>query len=243
MRLGQLARKLALRPVEITEFLARQQIQVPNDSNAKLEDHHVALILEKFSPAMAEEVMSSLDEKENTIKAELPADTQVTQPDQVTLPAKPLAEEPPQKIELIKAPKVELSGLKVLGKIDLPEPKKKETAPPTEPANDSPETSPLQKPRQEFRKAQPRRERPYQPAKNPIALQREREAREAEKRRLEELERQKQKRTEYYQKRIKAAPPTKRVRMVDEPLEELSAAELVEPPKTWWGKFMRWLNT
>lgn len=234
MRLGQLARKLALRPVEITEFLAQHQIQVSNDSNAKLEDQHVALILEKFSPAIAEEIMSSLDEKENTSNAESQVPAESPQPEQVSISAESGTEE--LKIELIKAPKIELSGLKVLGKIDLPELKKKEPLPPPDPDESA------ERPRQEFRKAQPRRER-AQPSKNPIALQRERESREAEKRRQEELERQKQKRTEYYQKRVKAAPPTKRVRMVDEPLEELSAAELAEPPRTWWGKFMRWLNT
>jgi hypothetical protein len=237
MRLGQLARKLALRPVEISEFLAQHQIQVPNDSNAKLEDQHVALILDKFSPATAEEVMSSPDEKENTSSAEPEVTTEI-QPQES---AEPENEE--QKIELIKAPKIELSGLKVLGKIDLPEPKKKEPLPQADSGSENTAPEPPQRPRQEFRKAQPRRERSIQPPKNPIALQREREAREAEKRRQEELERQKQKRTEYYQKRVKAAPPTKRVRLVDEPMEELSDAELVEPPRTWWGKFLKWLNT
>lgn len=237
MRLGQLARKLALRPVEITEFLAQHQIQVPNDSNAKLEDQHVALIVEKFSPAIAEEILSTLDEKENASNAESQIPTESQPQEQVAFSAEPETEE--VKIELIKAPKIELSGLKVLGKIDLPEPKKKE---PLSPSDPDAAHEPAQRPRQEPRKAQPWRER-SQPSKNPIALQRERESREAEKRRQEELERQKQKRTEYYQKRVKAAPPTKRVRMVDEPLEELSDAELAEAPKTWWGKFMRWLNT
>jgi hypothetical protein len=240
MRLGQLARKLALRPVEIIDFLAQHQIQVQNDSNAKLDDQHVELILGKFPPAPSEVRLPSMDESETIPGTEI---TVSPEPEAAVQSVEPETQEPAQKIELIKAPKIELSGLKVLGKIDLPEPKKKEPLPEPDPGSEANATEASQEPRRDFRKAQPRRERTFQPAKNPIALQREREAREAEKKRAEELERQKQKRTEYYQKRVKAAPPTKRVRLVDEPLEELSAAELVEPPRTWWGKFMRWLNT
>ncbi len=239
MRLGQLARKLALRPVQIIDFLSQHQIQVPNDSNAKLDDQHVALIVDKFSPGTALEILTSVEDKQEEVPT---AKEETKGEEQVVLPAESTSDEP-QKVELIKAPKVELSGLKVLGKIELPEPRKKDFAPVPEDASENSKTEPPVRPRQEYRKAQPRRERSYQSDKNPIALQREREAREAEKKREEELERQKQKRTEYYQKRVKAAPPTKRVRMVDEPLEELSAAELAEPPKTWWGKFMKWLNT
>jgi hypothetical protein len=231
MRLGQLARKLALRPVEIIDFLAQHQIQIPNESNAKLEDQHVGLVLQEFSPGIAEEVMSNLAEKD---EPETPAEPG-------TMP-EPVSVQPEQKAELIKAPKVELSGLKVLGKIDLPEPRKKEPAPPPEGQEEN-KAAEVPRPRQDIRKAQPRRDRTYPPAKNPIAQQREREAREAENRRQEELERQKQKRTEYYQKKVKVGPPTKRVRMVEEPVEELSQAELAERPKTLWGKFMRWLNT
>lgn len=202
----------------------------------------MVLILEEFAPARAAEIITSAEEKEETELPGPPA-AMVNKVEESAANSPEARPDEPQKIELIKAPKVELTGLKVLGKIELPEPKKKEPSPLPNTAGENNGTEPPAKARPEYRKAQPRRERSFQSDKNPIALQREREAREAEKRRQEERERQKQKRTEYYQKRVKAAPPTKRVRMVDEPLEELSAAELAEPPKTWWGKFMRWLNT
>ena len=66
---------------------------------------------------------------------------------------------------------------------------------------------------------------------------------EAEKRRQVEAEREKEKRKEHYYKKVRPAPPTKRIRMVDEPIEAFSAAELVESPKTLWGKFKKWMKT
>ena len=243
MRLGQLARKLAMRPAEIVTFLSQQHIAIESGGNTRLEDEHVGLIMRKFAPelseekiieaiAQGEEAASRMDNTPvaNTDSAEsvAPADIQ-----------SPSGESPEEKIELIKAPKVELSGLRVLGKIDLPENKKKEVPPTVESTETAPpSTSDKRRP------YQPRRERASAPSqKNPIALQREREAHEAEERRRAEIERDKEKRALHYRKKVKVAPPSKRVRMVDEPVEELSAAELMEPPKTWLGKFLRWLNT
>ena len=61
MRLGQLARKLALKPVEIVGYLAKQNIMIEDGGNTKLEDDHVALILQKFAPEPAEEFHRKAD--------------------------------------------------------------------------------------------------------------------------------------------------------------------------------------
>ncbi len=128
MRLGQLARKLALRPSEIVDFLALRSIQIDSGGNTRLEEEHVNLVLQKFAPNGLQEDLT--DAPEEQTKATLPAPAE---PIITTLviedPAniEPVAG-PEEKIEVIKAPKVELSGLKVLGKIELPEIKKKEPA-------------------------------------------------------------------------------------------------------------------
>ena len=52
MRLGQLARKLELRPAEIIEFLATKNILIEDDANAKVEDNYVTLVFQQFAPDM-----------------------------------------------------------------------------------------------------------------------------------------------------------------------------------------------
>ena len=59
MRLAQLARKLVIRPTVIVEFLIEHNIQIEDGSNTRLEDDHVALIMQKFAPARAAEVAAA----------------------------------------------------------------------------------------------------------------------------------------------------------------------------------------
>lgn len=254
MRLGQLARKLAIRPIEIVNFLAFKDILVEDGSNTRIEDDHVAMIVRKFAPERTEDILTphptdALADDEVRIPAE---NTSFMLHEPAVELANAEAEKPPdgvkpeEKLELIKAPKIELSGLKVLGKIDLPETKKKESPPADlESSGENTPAEPARNPWPQERKTYPqRRDRQNSPTrKNPIALQREREETEAEERKRAQIERDKEKRALHYRKKVKEAPPTKRVRMVEEHVEELSAAALVESPKTWWGKFLRWLNT
>jgi hypothetical protein len=166
--------------------------------------------------------------QENVLpEADIPVAMERTEPDQQ-----------PEESEVIKAPKIELSGLKIIGKIDLPEPKKK----PEETAESV--SSDNEQPKEESReKRNVRSSRPQRPRQNPISLQREQEALEAQRKREEELQRQKERRTQNYLKKVKAPQPTKAVKFVKEKTEQMTAAELAEPPKTLWGKFMKWLTT
>jgi hypothetical protein len=242
MRLGQLARKLSVRPAQILAFLSSREIHIEDSTNTRIEDDHVPLIVRHFSPETADRILSSgsLETLEDaprvdqaiSAKSDLPTEenTQLDQADGTVEAA----------IEVIKAPKVELAGLKVLGKIELPEKKKPEPKTETEGSPESEKPTDMVRPRNPRYQ---RSDRPKNPVKNPIALQRERETKEAEARKRAELEREKQKRASHYRKKVKEAPPTKRVKMVEEEVEELPQSELREPPKTWWGKFMRWLNT
>ena len=150
---------------------------------------------------------------------------------------------------IIKAPKVELRGLTVLGKIELPGAKKKEyvTAEISEEAVNPEVDQPVvrvEKPVERRPKHQSENRRGYQdrPRRNPVTAQREREQREAEEQKKEEALRQKEKRTQYYQSRVKPAVPTKAARIFNEQVtqDEQFAAD---KPKTLWGKFVRWLTT
>ena len=251
MRLAQLARKLAIRPTVIVEFLTKHNIQIEDGSNTRLEDDHVILIMQKFAPAMAAEVAVELAVEKEVEAAPIAKELAlvITQPEvverKVELPL-PIIESQPEEIELIKAPKVELSGLKVLGKIELPEPKKKEI----EPVSDTVSTTDIipteveieKKPRQENRKPYPaRKEIDTRPRTNPIALQRERETLEKETKKRANVEREKEKRTQHYLNKVKTVAPTKSLKLVKEEVEEMTP--LAPVPKTIWGKFKKWLNT
>jgi len=235
MRLGQLARKLELRPAEIIEFLATKNIVIEDDANAKVDDNYVALVFRQFAPDMETANTPEVEAAPATTPEELIAEVNVE--DETPPPLSPPSESVPEQIEVIKAPKIELSGLKVLGKIDLPDPKKKQTEEPSE-------NSETEQPRDFNREKKSQRyNKTPRPQKNPIALQREREALAEQKKREEELQLKKEKRTQNYLKKVKAHQPTKPAKLHREEAEEMSAAELAEPPKTLWGKFVKWLKT
>jgi len=248
MRLGQLARKIALRPAEIVAFLAKNNIQVEEGSNTRIEDNHVSLIMNHFAPDQMAEMVAELAAEKGTslseveVKPEPVIETKEEDTLAQVVDISPITPEP--VIELIKAPKVELSGLKVLGKIELPEPKKKETQKLESVATEGDFDRVEEQKKPEVRKSfTPRRENKEQrQAKNPIALKREREEQEAEKKRLINAKRLKEKRTQNYLKKVKAPAPTKAMKIVKEQVEEI-VEEKKDPPKTWLGRFIRWMNT
>lgn len=248
MRLGQLARKLALRPTEIVGFLAKNSIQIEDGSNTRIEDDHVPLIMNHFAPERMAEMTAELAAEKNPSIVEIEVGPEPEKEIKVEDIQPPMADgssaNPEPVVELIKAPKVELSGLKVLGKIELPEPKKKEHQQTESVATDNVVPKEEQKRLEPRKPFVPRKERSEQrPAKNPIALQREREALEAEKKRRANAEREKEKRTQNYLKKIKTPAPTKSVSLVKEQVEVMVQEEKRTPPKTWFGRFMRWMNT
>lgn len=260
MRLGQLARKLALRPSQIVDYLATQQIFPDEGSNARLSDEVTERVILHFAPARLNEIMVPEEKNSETILP--PASVQEEEPVAVKTeeiatveitpsPAISVAQEK-SEIEVIKAPKVELSGLKVLGKIELPEPKKKVAAETESPESTEgveeegkqiPVTEKKSRRSEPRAQTQPRREYTARPARNPIALQREEQARKEEEKRKARLEREKEKRTQYYLQRVKTGQPTKAAKIVSEPTESFSLKEEKPAPKTWLGKFLRWLNT
>src|SRR5688572_3340321 len=115
MRLGQLARKLELRPAQVIDFLASKNIRIEEDVNTKVDDGYVTLVFQQFAPG---------EEVENIPDADTPSAgtrdpiVEVTVPHENVEPSVTADTEVLERSEVIKATKVELSGLKVLGKID-----------------------------------------------------------------------------------------------------------------------------
>lgn len=245
MRLGQLARKLAIRPSQIVDFLSTKQVHLEEGSNARLEDAHVSVIVNYFAPERLNKIFKiNTEEAAPVIESPVIVEAVETEEpiEQIPLPELEVNVEE-EKIEVVKVPKVELTGLKVLGKIELPELKKKETAELDKPEGEQP-TEEKVRPRIPTKRnsTNSRDRQPSEnPWRNPIAQQREREASEAEEKRKAELEREKERRRQHYMSKVKTGQPTKAARFYEEQVEETSGKEEVKP-KTLWGKFVKWLN-
>ncbi|MBN8653642.1 MAG: hypothetical protein J0L67_19585 [Cytophagales bacterium] len=240
MRLGQLARKLSVRPSQIVDILAKHQQFLEDGSNAKLTDDLVKQIVLHFAPDRLSEIMAVQTQEEpepqpqpETVVAEIAVEKIELQPE-VVVEAKPeLADES----ETIRAPKVELAGLKVLGKIELPAPRKKEE-PKAEGENQA-EQKPKREPKDRPRKPVERNEKQW---RNPVAQQRDAEAREKEERRKKALEEEKERKRINYLNKIKTQP-VKAARIYDEADEVQVELKPEQKPRTWVGRFLKWLNT
>jgi hypothetical protein len=244
MRLGQLARKLSLRPSQLVDFLASNNIQTEEGSNTRLTDEHAKMIVLHFAPGSLEEIMKPVtedvpqSEPEHVMEEPLLAEPEQRTEEPVAVPEhkpEPGESEP----EVIRVQKIELSGLKVLGKIDLPEPKKKEPKPEGDARGDGQQKPEKNNP---VKSKHPRRERD-QRWRNPLDVQRQREAREIEERKKAELEREKEKRRHHYQNKVKQVKQPKRSRPAKETITEKKPVDTRPVPKTWLGKFLRWWTT
>lgn len=241
MRLGQLARKLSVRPSQIVDVLAKHQQFLEDGSNAKLTDDLVKQLVLHFAPDRLNEIMAVQTQEEpepqpetEAFVAEVVVEKVEPQPE-VVVEAKPeLADDN----ETIRAPKVELAGLKVLGKIELPAPRKKEE-PKAEGENQA-EQKPKREPKDKPRKPVERTEKQW---RNPVAQQRDAEAREKEERRKKALEEEKERKRINYLNKIKNTQPVKAVRLYDEADEVQVELKPEQKPRTWVGKFLKWLNT
>ncbi|MEI9920643.1 MAG: translation initiation factor IF-2 N-terminal domain-containing protein [Bacteroidota bacterium] len=217
MRISQLARNLGIPPSDIVEFLGKQSV----DANSRLDQEIVDKVIGHFAPGRLVVTGEVSEVKEiETPTPDAGAEEQPT---------------PDAPVEVIRVSKVELQGLKVLGKIDLPEPKKK--AEPT--TEEQAEQQSSQQSKREFQKRNnTRRDRDWV---NPLEQKRQQEAREEEKRRQESAAKQKEKRTNHYYNKVKSVP-TKAVRRFEEQTV-VEDVEVKEPPKGIFGKFLKWLRS
>ncbi|MCB0490919.1 MAG: hypothetical protein KDC93_00745 [Cyclobacteriaceae bacterium] len=244
MRLAQLARKIGVKPSEIATFLANKNLPIEDSSNAKVADDQLEIVLLEYAPSMLPSVevgepQEMAEEKtESTLVAErldVPEDIGLAETDE---PGEIIIEENDETTkEVIKPVLVELPGLKVVGKIDLPEPKKKEE----ENSKDSEEKLPVKETIERPRRRNVSRENERRPRKNSVVLQREREAREALKRKQEEKEREKELRTQRYLKKVKNyTPPPQPIKRKKHEEEYEVYTEEPEKPKSLIGKILNW---
>lgn len=234
-----MSRKLGISTSQIISFLAARDITIGEDSNTKIEDEHAKWVTQKYAPELVESVAVTIsEEKVQPIVVIEPSIIEVAEPIVAVTNNESPSIEAEQLPELIKAPKIELSGLKVLGKIEIPEKKKKEIVEGIE--NQSAETE--NKPSLDRRPLPIRREFDNRPRKNPVTLQREKEEREMEMKRKEEILRAKERKAYHYQSKVKSQAAPKRIKMVEEPVEETITPE-EKAPTTVWGKFKKWLRT
>ena len=249
MRLGQLARKLSLRPAQIVEFLAQNNIQIEDNSNTRIEDNHTELVVNHFAPGTFQQVSELVEEPEESKAVE----NEQRVVEEVTAQGEISEQQVSTDAEVIRVPKIELSGLKVLGKIELPELKKKEVVVEkteeeiTAPAEEIPAPAPIPTPerKQRIHHKKPvhqKRDRPRE-WKNPLEQQRERETREAEEKKRMAAEREKERRKSHYEEKRKVVPSVKRAKPVKEQPVQKKRVDTRPVPKTWFGKFLRWWTT
>lgn len=152
--------------------------------------------------------------------------------------------------ELIPTEKPQLEGLKVLGKIELPEPKKPE--PKAE--EESKQTEKPQKDRDRNRRGNRRKGRNGKPRLNPVEYERQKSERAAKKKKAEAAKKLKEKKKEHYLSNVKQKKPSAtRVAQEEEmaPLPIIGqsrpqpkAKPIPKGPKKKKGlkKFWAWLN-
>jgi hypothetical protein len=244
MRLGQLARKVAVHPSEIVKFLAKKGVVIDEGTNTRITDSNTESIIREYAPHLI--VPESRSERViEDIQAPEANSTEIIPESEIEIPIAPVLEneqstvESNETTEIIKAAKIELKGLKVVGKIDLPDPKKKETT-------EEILTSEAELPAPKLTQRNPKRDVPKQysgkPNKNPVALERERLEKEAEEKKIRKVEEERERRKNFYAKRVKPSAPTKAFRIIDDPVSTIEE-EPKEPPKGLLGRFLHWLTS
>jgi len=224
MRIGQLARHLNISPGELRDFIHNQGFATDPDTNTRLDEKQIKAVFDHFAPGKAETL--------ETLIAGQEEQGQLPEPDEFQ--DKPAADYSGAPTETIRAPKIELQGLRVVGKIELPEPKKKQ--PESEPtSSESVERKP-----EGFRRRDPKPNRPWI---NPLEKKRLREARESEEEKKKSLARLKELRTAAYlsrQVKFKNTAPGKNKNVTASEMQEHRKSK--PRPESLLGKIWHWLT-
>ncbi|MFZ1806591.1 MAG: hypothetical protein WAU36_05190 [Cyclobacteriaceae bacterium] len=245
MRLAQLARKIGVKPSEIATFLASKNLPIEDSSNAKVSEDQMEKVLVHYAPDLMVPVVEVESQELFEEKTESVSDVNSIETPQEEQVASDLDEvvtvnEDTSEAEVIKPVLVELPGLKVVGKIDLPEPKKKEVENAKEEGTEGELDDKVNNERSRKRR-NVNRENERRPRRNVVALQREREAREALRRKQQEKEIDKEQRTKRYLNKVKQNTPTpQRLKRNKHEDEYEVYTEVPEKPKNFIGKILNW---
>ncbi len=199
MRLAQLARKIGRTQSDIVTFLATLEVTVLEESNARIEEEHTLLVTQHFAPELLNVIEEEIADEEVLTPIISIEPTQEINVNETHLPMENSFVETHNEqitegtIELIKAPKIELQGLKVIGKIELPETKKK--------ASEETKETKVQSVQNLSKNRNSNTER--KTYKNPVELQREREAKENDRKKKEQAAYEKELRTQRYLTKVR----------------------------------------
>lgn len=264
MRVTQLARKLSVLPADVLAALPQGSVSVEGSYNARLTPAQVEEVVRFFRPGNWERFLAELKTLPEEVEAVSQPENDLKHPPISQEPSsEPVKNEEPtvelnqptgstaehydapvfQEVEVIRAPKVELPGLRVVGKIEIPEKKKSEPQPEKEVKE-----KPVEKRADRFQKTNKSRTR-LRPEKNPIAIARERAKREAERQRRKEAELEKQRKTAQYLKKISNRKSQLVQQMRQKPKKETKDNQQMANPTvtgaslqlSWWQRFRKWL--
>lgn len=237
MRLAQIARELKATPKQISKYLEKKGIDLEKGLNEKLDEALLDELREVFKPFEEEEnsdwsVQSKKEEAPSQVDSlsELEGDIE-------------FEEQLPEEVEHIKADVPDLEGIKVVGKIDLPEPKLKEEEEEPEEVQmqtEAVEETPKPEKRQDARKKKRNRREPLSDEEK----QRREEKRMAKERAAREAKR-KEIRKQNYLNSVQQQHPIKKkpepVKEVIQEVEEQSAPPAREEKPGLLKRAFRWL--
>ncbi len=270
MRLGQLSRKINVKPTDIIDYLDKDlKVKMNSHLNSKVEDQYVDFIISHFSVNKKEEAVKSKDkephitEKEASEKKEKEVSEKKEKVKKTKTPAEiPLEKIEEDKIETIKASAQKLDGLKVIGKIELPPPPPPEMIEIDGVMYDKQEVKKQRKEEKEQRRAQLQKrkiESPNNPevknrihpplAKRHLSFEEKKEVDDKAylKRKRVEEKYQKEKQRKHYEKIHLLKPAAKGEKKKTSKKVKIQEPEIIieskPKPKSLLGKFWRWLNT
>lgn len=251
MRLGQLARHLDTTTTEIVRYLAENKIQIKDHPNIKLDENTQNLVIEAFTSSPQADDSPELPHNDDEEVNEMPTTVEHTGKEEVhdpkeevetTEPAveEPVSTEPQAEVEVIKAPKVKLPGLTVIGKIDLPEPAPKQVSPETDDTATPEQTAKTKKGKRPGREKLSAEERERRRIKSKKARERRERIQQEKKQKLEQQRLKEQKR-EYYLRKINPPAATKEApkahpKAVKHKKEQQASGSLL-------SRFWKWLNS
>ncbi|ELR73432.1 translation initiation factor IF-2 [Fulvivirga imtechensis AK7] len=268
MRLVQLARKLGVTQNEIIRFLSGQGVDIGQSSNAKVNEEHTQLIynhfgnpneqleedkkIEESSEETTEPLLSTQGASENSefiepqeaepavqsAKDEQPGEVHIEDTKETQ------SEEDKQQTEVIRAKKIKLEGIKVLGKIELPEPPKKEEK--TDESNDQQVSAPSRNRKKDTQDRKSQKRQTKRKKTESYEQKLKRQEREALRKKREREKKLKDKKKRFYEEQVKSAPqekikkkPSKKPAKKQEPA---SRKRLIKKHSNPIIRFWEWLN-
>jgi hypothetical protein len=289
MRLGQLSRKINTKTSDIVDYLkSAHQLDLSNHPNSKVPDEYMLFIEKHFqtndltTSALVEinqgNTSTSAQENEESV---VDATSNIEESNRNVSPIELLKDEATAHGELfdtsenevdlnivdgvIKAPKLEVPGIKIVGKIDLPEPKIEVTDEAIEADVETPDSSVSiqdttnmeinetiipSTPSNEKTKSRSRNRKPkssQKPAVPKLTPEEERriKLKEAQKQQQEQRKNTKALRRERYLQETKAKQKQATAKKLKKQRLEKEARQNNQSkvkPTSLWGKFIYWLN-